>query len=68
MNKNDNNEILLRMKQLREYVPISVSLIYQKIANGKFPKQHKIGGTAFWKMSEIQAYIEQGDEWVQSNE
>ena len=65
MSVNINNEVLLRIKKVREYIPISVSLIYQKMADGKFPKKVKIGGTAFWKMSDIQDYIEKGDDWVQ---
>ena len=58
-------EILLRIKGVKVYVPLSTASIYAKMAKGKFPKVHKIGGTAFWKMSEIQEYITQGDNYVQ---
>ena len=65
MSANDKQEVLLRIKGVKEYVPITTSSIYKKMAGGAFPKQHKIGGTAFWKLSEIQDYIEKGDDWVQ---
>lgn len=65
MSVNNTNEMLLRIKKVKEYIPISTGSIYQKMADGKFPKQVKIGGTAFWKMSDIQEYIEKGDDWVQ---
>lgn len=65
MSANNTNEMLLRLKKVKEYVPITTSSIYQKMANGKFPKQVKIGGSAFWRMSDIQEYIEKGDDWVQ---
>lgn len=58
-------EKLLRIKDVKVYIPLSTPSIYEKMAKGKFPKVHKIGGTAFWKMSDIQAYIEQGDKYVQ---
>uniref|UniRef100_UPI004047D640 helix-turn-helix transcriptional regulator n=1 Tax=Aliarcobacter sp. TaxID=2321116 RepID=UPI004047D640 len=65
MSANNTNEMLLRLKKVKEYVPITTSSIYQKMAKGKFPKQVKIGGTAFWRMSDIQEYIAKGDDWVQ---
>lgn len=58
-------EKLLRIKDVKAYIPLSTASIYAKMSQGKFPKVHKIGGTAFWKMSEIQEYITQGDNYVQ---
>ena len=67
MSINEKREVLLRVKGVKEYVPISTATIYKKITAGKFPSQHKIGGTAFWKLSEIQEYIEKGDEWIKKD-
>jgi len=64
---NNNNERLLKLATVKEYIPMSTAGIYRKIKEGKFPPQHKIGGTAFWRLSEIQDYIEKGDGWVQNS-
>ena len=55
-------ERLLRRKDVQKIVPISTATIYNKIKNLRFPKQHKYGGTACWKMSEVQLYIDIGEE------
>lgn len=55
---------LLRRKDVQKIVPVSTATIYAKIKALKFPKQIKNGGTACWKMSEIQEYIEKGEEYV----
>lgn len=57
-------EKLLRLKDVKEFVPISTASIYGKMKELKFPSVHKFGGTAFWKWSEIQEYIEKGEEYV----
>ena len=55
-------EKLLRIKGVREYIPLPVSTIYAKIKQMRFPQQQKYGGTACWKKSEIQLYIDIGEE------
>lgn len=55
-------EIMLRLPQVQQRVPLSRSEIYQRIKEGQFPKQirlsHKV---ALWKESDIDAWIsEQG--------
>lgn len=55
-------EIMLRLPQVQQRVPLSRSEIYQRIKDGQFPKQirlsHKV---ALWKESDIDAWIsEQG--------
>ncbi len=57
-------ERLLRRKDVQKIVPISTATIYNKIKALRFPKQIKNGGTACWKMSEIQEYIEKGEDYV----
>ncbi|WP_044417588.1 helix-turn-helix transcriptional regulator [Halarcobacter anaerophilus] len=57
-------ERLLRRKDVQEIVPMSTAAIYSKMKDLKFPKVHKYGGTAFWKLSEIQEYIEKGENYV----
>jgi predicted DNA-binding transcriptional regulator AlpA len=57
-------EKLLRLKGVKEYIPLPTPTIYAKIKALRFPKQYKYGGTACWKLSEIQEYINKGEEWV----
>ena len=58
------NERLLRRKDVQKIIPISTASIYCKMKDLKFPQVHKYGGTAFWKSTEIQEYIEKGEEYV----
>lgn len=55
-------ERLLRRKDVQKIVPIATATIYAKIKALRFPKQIKNGGTACWKNSEIQLYIDIGEE------
>ncbi len=49
----------LRLKQVKELVPLETSAIYEAIAAGRFPRQYKIGPRASaWLESEIQEWIE----------
>lgn len=53
----DNLEII-RRNQVLKIVPISVSALYQKIAEGKFPKQIKLGARAVgWKKQEVLEWL-----------
>jgi predicted DNA-binding transcriptional regulator AlpA len=63
---NSKEERLLRLKSVKEYIPLATPTIYAKMKEGKFPKQHNIGGTAFWKLSEIQDFIQKGNDWRQN--
>ena len=51
------NEKLLRIKQVIEYVGISRAQIYKLCKEGKFPKFHKLGSTSVWTLSSVQKYI-----------
>ncbi len=57
-------ERLLRLPQVIENTGIKTSTIYAKMKQMRFPKNYKYGGTACWKMSEIQEYINKGEEYV----
>lgn len=57
-------EKLLRIKGVKEYVPLPTSTIYSKIKALRFPQQYKYGGAACWRMSEIQEWIDKGEEYV----
>lgn len=48
---------LIRMPEVRKILPLPASTIYRHIRAGNFPKQVKIGRTAFWLRSEINAYL-----------
>jgi len=51
------NERLLKLKQVQEYIPFCRSKIYQLLAKKEFPKPIRIGKTTVWKESQIQEYI-----------
>lgn len=53
---------LLRRRQVEDLTGIKCSTIYLKIKQLRFPRQHKFGGSACWKMSEVQLYIDIGEE------
>ncbi|OCL89455.1 helix-turn-helix transcriptional regulator [Arcobacter porcinus] len=55
-------EKLLRKPQVIEITGIAGSTIYAKMKQLRFPSQHKYGGTACWKLSEVQEYIKIGEE------
>ena len=49
---------IIRRNQVLKIVPISVSTLYQKIAEGKFPKQIKLGARAVgWKKQEVLEWL-----------
>ncbi len=50
---------LLKIRDVLERIPVSRAHIYNLIAEGKFPRQIKLGGTgAFWVESEVEAWIQ----------
>ncbi|MCT7586619.1 helix-turn-helix transcriptional regulator [Aliarcobacter butzleri] len=55
-------ETLLRRPEVEKLIGIKCSTIYHKIKNLRFPPQHRYGGTACWRMSEVQLYIDIGEE------
>ena len=58
------NETLLRRPDVEKLTGIKCSTIYVKMKQRRFPKNYKYGGTSCWKMSEIQEYINKGEDWV----
>jgi prophage regulatory protein len=57
-------ERLLRRKDVQKIVPIATATIYSKMKQRRFPKNYRYGRTSCWKMSEIQEYIDKGEEYV----
>ena len=58
MNLEPETEVIRRDEVLK-LVPISVSGLYQKIADGQFPGPVKLGLRAVgWKKSEVLQYLE----------
>lgn len=49
---------MLRLPAVITRTGISRATIYRLIAEGKFPKQAKIGGSAVWAETEIQRYLQ----------
>ena len=59
MMNNDNQNRMLRMRQLTKYCALSRAYIYQKIAEGEFPSGHMISpGIRAWQKSEIDAWLD----------
>ena len=56
------DEILWRLPEVLCRTGKKTSTVYAKIKALRFPQQHKYGGTACWKRSEIQLYINIGEE------
>ena len=53
-------EKILRLQEVLEVVGLGRSSIYKSIADGKFPKQVKLGPRSVgWMESEIQEWIQQ---------
>ena len=58
MMKNDNQNRMLRMRQLTEYCALSRAYLYEKIAKGTFPPGHMISpGIRAWQKSEVDAWL-----------
>ena len=49
---------LLRMRQVEEKISYKRNWIYERIADGAFPKPEKVNGQNAWRESDIDAWIE----------
>ena len=59
MMNNDNQNRMLRMRQLTKYCALSRAYIYQKVNEGEFPEVHMISpGIRAWQKSEIDAWLD----------
>ena len=52
------NDRIIRIPEVLERVGLKKTTVYQKIQDGTFPKQLKLGRTSGWLESEIDAWIE----------
>lgn len=50
-------EKILRLPQVRAMVGLGTTAIYNRMKNGNFPKQIKLGRLSGWIESEVQAWI-----------
>ena len=49
---------LIRLKDVLARIPVSRSQLYAMIAEGKFPRQMHLGGSAsFWVEAEVEEWI-----------
>ena len=48
---------LLREKEVRSYIPVGRSTFLAGVKEGLYPTPIKLGGTNFWRLSEIQEFI-----------
>lgn len=51
------NEKMIRLPQVKAIVGLGTTAIYDKMKNGDFPKQVKLGRVSCWVESEVQAWI-----------
>lgn len=49
---------LLGLAELRTIVCLSKSMLYAEIAAGRFPRPVKVGRSAFWRLSEVEVWIQ----------
>ncbi len=50
---------LIKIQTVMDYVQMSKSKIYEYMKKGMFPKNHTVGGSSLWFLSEIQEYIKE---------
>jgi len=48
---------LIRLPEVLSLTGFSKSLLYQLVRSGQFPKPHKVGRAALWKLSEVNRFI-----------
>lgn len=48
---------LIALAELRSLVPASKSKLYDEISHGRFPAPVKLGRSAFWRLSEVEAWM-----------
>jgi len=48
---------LIKIHTVMDYVEVSKSKIYEDMKKGMFPKNHTVGGSSLWFLSDIQMYI-----------
>lgn len=55
----DGLDRLIKIQTVMEHVELSKSKIYEYMKKGLFPKNHVVGGSSLWFMSDIQDYIKE---------
>ncbi|GHT98496.1 hypothetical protein FACS1894126_4050 [Alphaproteobacteria bacterium] len=54
-----SEERFLRLPQILKLIPIGKSTLWEKVKKGEFQKQIKLGPKiSVWKVSDVQAYID----------
>ena len=48
---------LIKIQTVMDYVQMSKSKIYEYMKKDMFPKNHTVGGSSLWFLSDIQMYI-----------
>jgi predicted DNA-binding transcriptional regulator AlpA len=48
---------LLGLPELRSLVPLSKSKLYDLISHSRFPRPVKVDRSAFWRLSEVEAWM-----------
>lgn len=59
MNRNFNDSICIRQKQLLTKIPFSKATLWRKVRNGTFPKPFKLSEkVTVWQVSDIEEWLE----------
>jgi prophage regulatory protein len=61
------DEAFIRLPQVKAIVGLSRSTIYDNVAAGRFPKQHKLTQhAAGWRLGDIRAWLRDPLRWKQA--
>ncbi len=55
----EQEDKLIKIQTVMEYVQMSKSKIYEYMKKDMFPKNHIIGGSSLWFLSDVQNYIKE---------
>jgi len=59
VNRNFNDSICIRQKQLLAKIPFSKATLWRKVRNGTFPKPFKLSEkVTVWQVSDIEEWLE----------
>ena len=48
---------LLKIDQCLEIIPVAKSTWWQKVKEGKYPQPIRLGGSTFWRHSDLMTFI-----------
>lgn len=58
---------LLQVDEVAAKCGISKSSVWRLVREGKFPQRHKIGRMARWRLSDLEAWLNNPTEWAEED-